>query len=253
MNVCEVELQEREKAYKIDQKIEQLTTWEQELAGLITNLDKQVNWENKAKFIANYTDIVDEGNKTLQAFNDTTFNELNNDLSASINVTKPELTLRSNDTTSYTHISNNATNASNMPNLTITETANKYIPKTDVELIETKKILVNAKDIQTEEAIGIRIAESYKKGDFSAIDTARNTDKNTCTTNTKSSSIQTETGSSRIFQSNKSENKASKNNNLVLNLHESFLVDKEDTKEKLSTINDDQIHSVFNTMLEEIH
>lgn len=53
MNVCEVELQEREKASKIDQKIEQLSTWEQELAGLITNLDKQVNWENKAKFIAN--------------------------------------------------------------------------------------------------------------------------------------------------------------------------------------------------------
>lgn len=43
MNVCEVELQERDKAAKIEQKIEQLTSWEHDLAGLIASLDKQVN------------------------------------------------------------------------------------------------------------------------------------------------------------------------------------------------------------------
>lgn len=53
MNVCQVELQEREKAAKINQRIEQLTSWETELTGLINNLDKQINYENKAKFIAN--------------------------------------------------------------------------------------------------------------------------------------------------------------------------------------------------------
>lgn len=139
---------------------------------------------------------------------DTTFCELSNDLSASINVTKPELLLKSDNqsnTTSYTHISNNATNASNLPNLNISHDHNQIISHPE-KTVNNDKNYIFAKEIQTDkESLGVLIAESYKKGDFSAIDTARNTNKNTCATSTKSSSIQTEVCSSRIFNSNKSE------------------------------------------------
>lgn len=85
----------------------------------------------------------------MQAFTDNTFADLNGDLSASINVVKPDLSLKMNDTsntTTYTHISNNATNNSHM------------VDK------ETNNAVVNssAKEIQTEldENIAVRIAES---------------------------------------------------------------------------------------------